>query len=402
MATIHSLTRKTIEALPRHPASSSSTEAEYSDAGCPGLKLCVTKNGRKYFRLRYTFMGRKRALTLGNFGPMSIESARMKAHEIKHQLAQGIDPQQPTPTQPAVPTFQMFTENVYMPHTKSTKRSWRDDFFKFKNHMWPYFGKMAIDQIATSHVINYLQGLKKKGLADATYNRHLALLSAVFKYAIAMGCLKTNSCKGVPTLKENNRVVRFLQPHEWQRLMGMINNGKIHNRTIVDFMLICLSTGVRRSEALLADWRDIDLANRTWRLPHTKSGVARAVPLNDRAIAIFNQMTRHNSTDAVFVNARTGKRFVNPTKGFQRILRQAGISNFRIHDCRHTFASMIASNKGNMYALKELLGHQSITTTQRYAHLSNEQLRQESALACQIPGITGLWPVASQDHAETI
>lgn len=389
MANLFNLTRKAIDALPPHPASSKSTEAEYSDAGCQGLKLCVTKNGRKYFRYRYTFMGRKRSITLGDYGTLSIDKARIQANGITQTLAQGIDPQQPASTPPASPTFRIFTEQVYMPHTRPIKRSWKADYSKFNKHMWPCFGGMAINQIATSHIINYLQGLKKKGLADATYNRHLALLSAVFKYAIAMGVIAISPCKGIRALKENNRVERFLQPDEWQRLMDVVSKNEVHNRTILNFMMICLFTGVRRAEALLANWQDIDLVNRTWRLPHTKSGVARSVPLNDMATSIFTQMVRYDSTDAVFVNARTGKRFVNPTKGFQSILRLARISNFRIHDCRHTFASMIASNKGNMYALKELLGHQSITTTQRYAHLSNEQLRQESELACQIPGIAG-------------
>lgn len=387
MANTMKFSKKAIDALLVHNRSSKSTEAEYTDSDTPGLKLCVTKSGRKYFRYRYTFKGEKLTMTFGDFGVITVEQARQKVLGVKRLLLDGIDPRQPTLVAAPVVTFRSFTENEYMQHSKKLKVSSKDDFFKLKNHMWPYFGTAALDAISFGDITKYLYHIEGKKLAPATLNRHRSLLSAIFKHAVLLGKLKKNPCTEVPKRKENNQRERYLNESEWARLLEVMEDTHPktmeRNRAIVDFMFICLTTGVRREEALNAKWQDIDLEACSWKLPVTKSGKARTVHLNEEAHARFEQMKRHPDTDYVFVNPKTKTRLVNPTKGVQRLLKRADIKNFRIHDCRHTFASMIVINGGSLYAVQKLLGHADPNTTQRYAHFGSEHLRQTSNLICK-------------------
>ena len=85
-------TKRAIEALSPHDADSKSREAEYSDAECIGLKLRVSKGGRKFFQHRYRYMSRKKCLSIGEFPYVSLQDARQKVHEHKSLLARQIDP----------------------------------------------------------------------------------------------------------------------------------------------------------------------------------------------------------------------------------------------------------------------------------------------------------------------
>jgi integrase len=137
-----------------------------------------------------------------------------------------------------------------------------------------------------------------------------------------------------------------------------------------------LYTGVRRSEALNAKWEHIDLAKKVWFIPRTKNGKHRHVILNPKALALLERLPRPN--EYVFYGKSEGKPLNNPQKCFGRTLKRAGIVDFRIHDLRHTHASIAINNGASLYEVQHLLGHSQTKTTSRYAHLADETLRRVS------------------------
>lgn len=381
-------TKRAIDALPANLATSKSSEAEYTDSQTPGLKLAVNKQGRKTFLFRYTFSGQKRAMKLGDYGAIDIETARKLALQARGLLNQDIDPQASRAAAKAVPGFSDFAYGTYMPYSRMHKKSFKDDKSRLDAHIAPYLKNTMLTTITATDINSYLNHLRSKcKLMPATINRHRSLISAIFKHAIELDLLEDNPCRKVKKLKENNARDRFLTDQELANLeqaMEATNptTGEYieKNRTIVDLVRVLLMTGVRREEALGAKWSDIDLDKKLWHLPVTKNGKPRYVVLNDLAFTLLSRMHTKKISDWVLPNPKTGTRLINPDKGFKRLMARAEIANMRIHDLRHTFASIAVSNGVSLYQVQTLLGHASSQTTQRYAHLCADSLREASNL----------------------
>jgi integrase len=144
-------------------------------------------------------------------------------------------------------------------------------------------------------------------------------------------------------------------------------------------VLFLIYTGARKREVLDARWRDIDWAQRSWRIPKTKSGKVRHVPLSTGAIKVLEHLKlniRNGYLDeqAIFANPKTGVPFVSFFYSWNNARIRAGLPEFRIHDLRHSFASYLVNAGRSLYEVQELLGHADIKTTSRYAHLSRERL----------------------------
>lgn len=371
-------TKRAIDALPPHDATSPSTDAEYSDTEVSGLKCIVSKKGRKSFLFRYTINGNKRSMTLGAFGVIDVDSARKKAQEARRLIANGIDPQDKPVAVKAVLTFKEFFDLHYLPDAKVRKRSWKDDESKMRIHLDPVFGKIPLDAISHMDINQYFTKIPAKGLAPATANRHLALLSCIFNMTVRFNLLVTNPCKGVKKHREDNQKLRYLNADELGRLLAVMddNNPKTmeKNRVAVDVLKLLLLTGTRREEILHAEWSHVDLQQRTLFLPTTKAGKSRHVLLNDEAHDLLRNIVRDPACGYVFVNPKTHQRYNTPVKAFKRLLERANIEGVNIHTLRHTFASLAVKNGLSLYKVQHLLGHASSVTTQRYAHLDQETM----------------------------
>lgn len=362
-------------------------DVEYSNPKYPGLKLVVTRNGRKAFYHRYIIKGRKRSMKIGDYPAMSLEEAALTVITQRKQLVQGIDPQAGHDAQLQTPTFQIFCEQTYLPHAQATKVSWKDDLGKLNGHIYPHLGHLRMTEIKSMDVQDYLNSLRDKcDLAPATVNRHRALLSKIFKVAMMGEIVSKNPCERVIKLKENNQIERYLNKDELERLVAVLKGdltaGRLNRTTVAGFLML-LFTGARKMEVFNMRWRDISFESRQWLLKHNKAGKARYIPLSSEAIAVLNSIEPLPGCEFVFYNASTRKAIADPRKTFKTILEQAQITNFRIHDLRHNFASQAVSNGATLYMVQNLLGHASPQTTQRYAHLESKVMHEASEKIAQ-------------------
>lgn len=374
-------TNKGIDRLPPHDKSAKSNEEEYTDADTPGLKLAVSKSGRRYFLFRYTLKGAKRGMKLGEFPAMTVEEARRAAWAARAKVDAGDDPQVARRAIMAEPTFEEFVRDDYIPWARKAKKSWDDDVSKLDHHLLPVFGSRRISSIGARDIEQYIASLLAKELKPATCNKHLFLLSAIFRKAIEYGVISANPCASVRPLLENNARQRYLTPQEVAAFLAAARREL--NQVAAKYLEFLLLTGARREEGLRARWKDIDFGRGTWRIPETKSGKARQVPLNASAIALLTSLAVQSGNPYVFPGKLPGKSLNNPVKAFHRILKDAGISDLRIHDLRHSFASLAVSGGVSLYAVQHLLGHSNPKTTERYAHLSIGALQSASGRVAQ-------------------
>jgi integrase len=201
--------------------------------------------------------------------------------------------------------------------------------------------------------------------APASVNRLRATLSAVFKFAIGKGWAISNPVHGIPQRTENNKRVRWLSEKEREALLKETRASEWKRLHLL--VLIALGTGCRLGEALGLTWEAIDFKARTARLVRTKNGDSRTLTLPRPVIA---ELLRHR-VDAEGKRA-TGPVF--PRQDFRPFWEAAktaaGIEKLRFHDLRHDAASQLVMNGATLHEVAEVLGHRSVQTSARYAHLS--------------------------------
>ena len=365
-------TDRAIEALPAHPADSPSTDMEYSDTETIGLRLLVSKTGRKFFHLRYRMHQRKRVAKVGEFPCLSCRAARDAANAMKADISRGLDPLEARSAQAAVPTFTVFAMNQYVPFAKTRKRSWAEDEQKIRKVFMPEFGNRRLSDITTRDIVA-VHTKVRRDKAPATANRHLTLLARMMALAVQWGVLDKNPALGVKKFPENNARERYLKADEIARMLEALATWP--NRSFAGLVKFLLFTGVRRGEAMGLTWERVDLENGTIFLQKTKSGKPRTVLLNSLAIEVLHEMAGERKSAFVFPGHCKDAPFVNPRRAFNLLCKKLKITDFHFHDLRHSFASLAVNAGVNIYSLQIMLGHASSQMTQRYSHLSDHSLR---------------------------
>jgi integrase len=196
--------------------------------------------------------------------------------------------------------------------------------------------------------------------------------------------IKVNPCAGVPLLEVNNKMERYLSVDEVQKLYQAVC--KSENQMLKSIVPMLILTGARKREVLDAKWQDFDVERSTWRIPTTKSGKARHVPLSDGAVAVLSAVPVNARSDYVFANPETNKPYVSVYYSWHTARKQAGLADVRMHDLRHSFASLLINSGRTLYEVQHILGHTQVKTTQRYAHLSQDTLLDAANAATRAVG----------------
>ncbi len=350
-------------------------KVDYFDANCKGLLLEIRKSGGKTWYLRYTnFRGKQHQFRIAQVNDMSLEQARKRAHELRGQIALGIDPAAEKSVRRAVPSFADFIEQRYLPFVKGYKRSWRTDESLLRNHLLPTLGKRHLDEISKTDIISIHHGRRAAGAALGSANRLLILLRYIYNLAMRWEIpgVTVNPTRDVALFENPNKMERYLSQTEAQRLYEAVcESGNTMLRFIIPMLIL---TGARKREVLDAQWQDFDLLLRQWRIPVTKAGKPRYVPLSDGVLQLLASVPHDDDCPWVFPNPKTRCPYVSFFCSWDTARRKAGLADVRIHDLRHSFASFLVNAGRSLYEVQKILGHTQVKTTQRYAHLAQETL----------------------------
>lgn len=212
------------------------------------------------------------------------------------------------------------------------------------------------------------------GKAPGTADRVLILCRYVCNCAIRWKVpgIKVNPTADVPLLNVDNTLQRFLSADETRRLVVALDRPE--HRRLKPIVLLLLLTGARRGEVLRARFAEFDLDQRVWRIPKSKSGRPRTVPLSQAAVDLLRDLWADARGPFVCPNPATGQPFVQVHYPWKRLLRAAALPDLRMHDLRHSFASFLVNNGRTLYEVQRILGHYNIRVTERYAHLAHESL----------------------------
>lgn len=367
---------------------------EYCDTAFPGLYVEVraTSPGQGTYYLRYKNQrATTRHVKIGRSTELTLTQARKKAKEIKAEVVLGADPQAERRRKRTIPTFAQFAHEQYLPYTKPRKRSWKTDVSILNNHLLPMFGEYPLDEISRPQISAFHTSVRATGLAPATCDLFLIVLRRMLNLAVEWEILSRNPASKIEMFNVDNRKERYLTDAEMKRLLQILKTD--NNRPVCLVILFLLSTGARVQEALKACWEYIDLDKRVWRIPsiNSKSKRPRVVPLNDMALNVLNACKKMNPDTAhVFISGHTGKPLTNIRMIWYRLREAAGLDDFRIHDCRHNFASTLVNSGRSLYEVQQILGHHDPKVTMRYSHLSTDALQAAASSASSVLGTLDL------------
>jgi integrase len=364
---------------------------DYFDIGCKGLQLEVRMSGGKTWYLRYVNdRGKVRQFRMADVRDMTLAESRKRADLLRGKVALGEDPADYKTALRQIPTFEEFVQTRYMPFVKGYKRSWQTDESLLRNHLLPRFGKCHLDQITRHEIIEMHHARRHGGSSPASANRLVIMMRYIFNLAIKWSIpgIKVNPASGVKLLEENNKRERFLTRPEVDTLYRQLLCSE--NRMLQYIIPMLILTGARRREVMNARWEDLNLAALSWRIPITKSGKARHVPLSGGVLELLQHVPRLSNCPYVFANPTTHKPYVSIFYSWDTARTKAGMPDVRIHDLRHSFASFLINAGRSLYEVQKILGHSQIQTTQRYAHLSSETLLDAVNEVAALTGLSGI------------
>jgi integrase len=347
---------------------------EYRDTTIIGFSLEVRASGGKTWYQRYfTPEGRQRQFKIGGVNDITFDQARKRAKELRAETVLGGDPVAKKEERKAIPAYAKLAEQ-HLAEAKAYQKSWWSVESILRLHILPRWGKHRLNEIKPQEVAKWLGEKAAEGLKPATVEKIRAVLHRSYELARRWNLPggESNPVHGLPRPRYSNARQRYLTAFEIQRLRGACEESS--NSQLKHIVGLLLLTGARKSELLQAKWEHVDFERRLWFIPQTKNGRSRHVPLSTPALAILRQLPRLPGCDYVLPNLDTGRPFVTLKKAWQTARHQAGLGDLRLHDLRHSAASLMINAGVDLYAVGRVLGHTDHKSTMRYSHLANETL----------------------------
>ncbi len=348
------------------------------DLTTPGFGIRVTAAGQKLFIARTRVAGRRRYVALGAFPDVKLGDARREAGRVLDALRDGRDPAQERQerlraaeageTTIAVLGERWLKEVVEPKRKPRTAADYRG---LVEQKIGPALGHIVVSRIGRDDVIKW-HGAMRKTPRRANYA--LAVLKALLNFAEDVG-LRTphsNPARRIEMYREGKRE-RFLSEAEIAKAAEGITKAerskKIGPHPAAGLRL-ALFTGARSGEILAARWAHIDWERRFIRLPDSKSGDARTIHLSDAALEVLKTLPKVGPF--IIAGAKPKEAFKNLTRAWLAARKLVGLDDVRLHDLRHSYASLAAGRGVSLHMIGKLLGHKVPATTARYAHLARD------------------------------
>jgi integrase len=392
------ITKRAVDALvPKNGA-----EVVLWDQEVRGFGIRARVGGAKTYILHYrarTGRGAAlRKLTIGKHGsPWTPNMARTEAKRLLGLIASGEDPAERRATERKALTLAELCDLYLVEGTTHKKPSTlKADLGRIVHHIKPLLGRVRVDKVARADIERLLidvkagktaapkEGERKPGSiatgGSGVAAQCVALMSTLLAFAVARGLRPDNPARGVkkPPVR---KLERFLSEDEIARLAVALDaeSNRTGNPYPAAAIKLLLLTGGRRGEILGLQWQQVDFERQCLRLPDSKTG-AKIIYLNAPALEVLAGLPRTESNPHV----TPGKYEVAPIGGIDkvwfRVRTAAGLQGVRLHDLRHSFASMGVAGGLTLPIIGALLGHKHPTTTGRYAHLSADPLRAANDL----------------------
>lgn len=410
------VTKRSVDAL-----RASDRDTYLWDTELAGFGLKMTPAGGRTYLVQYRIGGRKgrtRRVTIGKHGALTPDQARQEARRVLGQVASGHDPaEERTKAREDLTVSELC--DLYLAEGCATKKAstLATDKGRIERHIKPLLGRRKTAELSRADIERFMQDVAngktaadiktgKRGRAiveggKGTAARTVGLLGGILTFAVERGLRADNPARGIKRYRLPPRE-RFLSAKELATLGEILakaeadfhaanaraqrgerrksgRKGKSdpvsgENPYAIAALRLLMLTGCRKSEVLSLRWEWVDFERAILRLPDSKTG-AKVVPLGAPALELLNGLERVENNPHVFPSATGEGHFVGLPKVWRKVRDTAGLSDVRLHDLRHSFASVGAAGGDSLYVIGKLLGHADSATTQRYAHLHDDPLR---------------------------
>ena len=333
-----------------------------------GFGVVVYPSAKKSFFLEYGARGKQRRLTIGPYGPLTVENARAKAMSLLGEVVDGADPLQERETRRSMPSFAEWADE-YLKGVRLRKRQPRHDelYLKRAKERW---ARTPLDQISRRDVEAFMQSIGEK--KKTTANRWLASVRACFAAAWRADLIQSNPAMGIKPYKESPPRSRVLTDAEMKKLVEEIN--KIDDVYVRGAFFMLIETGARKSEVLRARWEDFDLDQALWRIPSPKAGYPQVMPITESSVDLLRGLPRLGEFVIPGPNPEHPRRDLK--RPWEDLRKAAKIPDVNIHDIRRTYG-LHASRQVGLHIASKLLRHSDVRITERvYAPLGVDELRE--------------------------
>jgi len=346
------------------------------DSEVKGFCCKITPAGKRVYLLYYrTHDGRQRKPKIGDHGVMTCEEARTIAQRWLNDVSQGGDPSAQKTLMKAMPTVKELFERYMKEHAPRKKEgSRKEDQRLLRQYILPTLGDLKVSSVMREDILKLQHAIHQ---LSTTANRVLSLLSKAFNLAELWGYRAdaSNPCRHVQKYAETKRE-RFLSQEEITRLMAVLDAEEKEGKELPPVLCairLLLLTGCRLNEILRLSWQEVDFDKSCLFLLDSKRG-KRTIYLSPPAVELLQNIPREKDHPYVIAGKNKHSHLINLQKPWRRIRKKAGLEDVRIHDLRHTFASVAAAKGLSLPVIGALLGHSQTQTTARYAHLVGQPL----------------------------
>ena len=389
------ITKRAVEAL----APKNGAEVVLWDQEIRGFGIRVRTGGAKTYILHYragTGRGAPlRKLSIGKHGsPWTPDKARTEAKRLLGLIASGEDPAERRATERKTLTVAELCD-LYLAEGATHKKpsTLKSDLGRIAHHIKPLLGRVRVDKVLRADIERLLIDVKTGKTAATVPNgterrrgriaaggsgvaaQCVALMGTVLAFAVARGLRSDNPARGVKKPRVR-KMERFLSEDEIARLAVALDteSNRTGNPYPAAAIKLLLLTGGRRGEILGLQWQHVDFERQCLRLPDSKTG-AKIIYLNAPALEVLAGLPRISANTFVISGKGKGKPLVGIDKFWLCVRASAGLKDVRLHDLRHSFASMGVLGGLGLPIIGAILGHKHASTTARYAHLSADPIR---------------------------
>lgn len=343
------------------------------DQKTPGLALCVTAKGSRTFYVYRRVHGRPQRIRLGKYPPLTIEQARDLATRVHAEITYGADPNADKKQARCMLTleqaFERLQERIRLSGSATTLQS---DSSRFNACLSDWSTRKLNSVRREEVIVKHAELGKERGKTNA--NRAVQLLRRIYNHASkTLGIEIANPASKIPSFG-NRRGNGFCKLPSCRDSSPRLRR----SRTKPSAISSAWRSGPRRGNVMRMRWEDINLAAKTWTIPAEEFKTKRplTLPLSAEALAILERRKRNAISEWVFPSRGKTGHLVEPKTAWDRICKRAGLANLRIHDLRRTLGSWQAALGASLPIIGRSLGHVRPETTQIYARLNLDPVRE--------------------------